>query len=43
LSGAAITLGYALLIWQAGGWGVLAAGVHVAIMFSAIPGTRRKR
>lgn len=35
MSAVAIIAGYALLIAQAGWWGLLAAGVHVGVMVLA--------
>lgn len=35
MSAAAIVLGYAALVWQAGAWGALAVAVHVGVMLWA--------
>ena len=43
MSGGLILTAYALLIWQAGWWGLLAVVVHVAIMVLAIPRKPRPR
>ena len=36
MSGALILTGYALLIWQAGWWGVAATGIHIAVMLACV-------
>lgn len=36
-STAVIVAGYVTLVWQFGGWGVLAAAAHVAVLMACIP------
>ena len=36
MTGPLVAVAYAVLIWQAGWWGVLAIAAHVAIMLGAV-------